>query len=89
MIVYELTGTEENDEYKRLEYFNTDRQLHFLESLVHLAVNFNRTFLSQTLIKALNFHAIACLLLLCLMCQIRRMVEREVDIAPVTKAGKG
>ncbi len=61
MIVRELTGTENHDEYKNLELANLDRQLHFLQSLVSTAVNLDRKFLSQTIIKALNFHAIACL----------------------------
>ena len=61
MIVYEVTGTEEHPVYKKLEYFNSDRQLHFLESMVEAALETQRRFLSQTLIKALNFHAIACL----------------------------
>ena len=61
MIVYEVTGTEQHPVYKKLEYFNSDRQLHFLESMVDAALEAQRRFLSQTLIKALNFHAIACL----------------------------
>lgn len=61
MIVHELTETEDNIEYKRLEYNNTVRQLHFLETMVNVAINLNRNFLSQSIIKALNYHAIACL----------------------------
>ena len=61
MIVYELTGTEQHPVYQRLEYFNSDRQLDFLESMVQVALDIQRPFLSQTFIKALNFHAIACL----------------------------
>ena len=61
MIVFELTGTEQHPVYKTLEYFNSDRQLHFLESMVNVALGVQRPFLSQTLIKALNFHGIACL----------------------------
>lgn len=61
MILYELTGTEDDDTYRTLEYFNTDRQLHFLESMVTVALRTQRPFLSQALIKALNYHAIACL----------------------------
>ena len=61
MIVYELTGTEGDPVYQRLEYSNSDRQLDFLESMVQVALDTQRPFLSQTLIKALNFHAIACL----------------------------
>ncbi len=61
MILYELTGTEDDDTYRTLEYFNTDRQLYFLESMVSVALRTQRPFLSQALIKALNYHAIACL----------------------------
>ncbi len=61
MIVYELTGTEQHLEYKKLERYNLDRQLNFAQSLVVTAVNLDRKFLSQTIIKAFNFHAIACL----------------------------
>ena len=61
MIVFELTGTEQNSEYRRLEHNNSLRQLNFLSSLVTTAVNLDRKFLSQTIIKALNYHAIACL----------------------------
>ena len=61
MILYELTGTEDNDIYRELEYLNSDRQLYFLESMVSVALKTERVFLSQALIKALNYHAIACL----------------------------
>ena len=61
MIVYELTGTEQHSEYKNLERLNLVRQLNFLQSLVTAAINLDKRFLSQTIIKALNFHAIACL----------------------------
>ena len=61
MILYELTKTEGNDIYQELESRNLDRQLDFLESVVTAALKVQRPFLSQTLIKALNFHAIACL----------------------------
>ena len=61
MILYELTGTEDDEIYRTLEYLNTDRQLHFLESMVSVVLRTQRPFLSQALIKALNYHAIACL----------------------------
>ena len=61
MIVFELTETEQNAEYQRLEYSNSYRQINFLESLVTTAVNIDRRFFSQSIIKALNYHAIACL----------------------------
>ena len=61
MIVFELTGSEGQPEYRRLEQHNLDRQIHFLQSLVITAVNLDRKFISQSVIKAMNFHAIACL----------------------------
>ncbi|MCY3673711.1 MAG: Fic family protein [Paracoccaceae bacterium] len=61
MIVSELTGTEYHEQYQTLEISNLSRQLDFLKSLVFTAVNLDKKFLSQTIIKALNFHAISCL----------------------------
>lgn len=61
MIVYELTGAEQHPEYKRLEQSNLIRQLNYMESLVNTAVNIDRKFLSQIVIKALNYQAITCL----------------------------
>ena len=61
MIVSELTGTEYHEQYQTLEISNLSRQLDFLKSLALTAVNLDKKFLSQTIIKALNFHAISCL----------------------------
>ena len=61
MILYELTTTEDHDEYQRLEYDNLKRQLNFMQSMVIAAVNLNRPCLSQAIVKALNYQAIACL----------------------------
>ncbi len=62
MILYELVGQNENDPvYQELASSNYDRQLGFLNSLVSSALDSKRQFLSQTVIKALNYHAIACL----------------------------
>lgn len=61
MILFELTGTEENPVYRNLALQNSIRQLHFLETMVNTAVTMERPVLSQTFIKALNFHAIGCL----------------------------
>ena len=62
MILYELVGQEEqNPIYQKLSLSNYLRQLGFLESLVVTALDAQRPFLSQTVIKALNYHAIACL----------------------------
>lgn len=40
---------------------NGDRQFSFLQSLVDAAMTSNQMFISDTVLKALNFHAIACL----------------------------
>ncbi len=61
MIVIELTRTEEHSEYRSLTNSNLIRQLNFLESAVNTAIRLDRKFLSQTIIKALNYHALACL----------------------------
>jgi fido (protein-threonine AMPylation protein) len=61
MIIYELTGTENNPIYQELMIANGDRHYDFLRSIVIAAIKSQRVFLSQTVIKALNFHAIACL----------------------------
>lgn len=61
MILFEITGSEEHDSYQELEIANGNRQYDFLRSMVAAAVKLQRPFLSQQLLKALNFHAIACL----------------------------
>ena len=62
MILFELRGqTEDDSVYRKLEHENRLRQLDFLRSIVKSALVSKRTFLSQTVIKALNYHAIACL----------------------------
>ena len=61
MHVFELVATETNPAYQELAISNLDRQYGFLRSLVDVAVALNRPMLSQEVIKALNYHAIACL----------------------------
>jgi len=61
VIVYELTNTEQDPFYQALEIANGNRQYDFLRSMVAVSLGMGRTFLSQTIIKALNFQAIACL----------------------------
>jgi len=61
MIVHDITETEDNHQYRELEYFNLLRQLHFLSSIINTSLQLNQRFLSETVIKALNYHAIACL----------------------------
>jgi len=61
VILYELTNTENDPLYQALEIANGNRQYDFLRSMVAIAIGSGRTFLSHTLIKALNFQAIVCL----------------------------
>lgn len=61
MILFELLGSESHPAYQTLEISNGERQYDFLRSIVLAALELDKTFLSQTIIKALNFHAIGCL----------------------------
>lgn len=61
MIVYELTNTEAHPVYSTLEIENGARQYSFLKSIVAASLEMGRPFLSQHVIKSLNFHAITCL----------------------------
>lgn len=61
MILYELTGSENHPVYQALEISNGNRQYDFLRSIVLASLEAEREFLSQTIIKALNFQAIICL----------------------------
>jgi Fic family protein len=61
VILFEITGSEEHESYQELEIANGNRQYDFLRSMVAAAMTLQRPFLSQQLLKALNFHAIACL----------------------------
>ncbi|WP_208353023.1 Fic family protein [Pseudaestuariivita rosea] len=61
MILIDLTGGENHKAYQKFEIENGSRQYDFLRSAVEAALEVKRPFLSQTILKALNFHAIACL----------------------------
>ncbi|MFT7594075.1 MAG: hypothetical protein ACI8R4_001393 [Paracoccaceae bacterium] len=61
MILHELTGSEEHPAYQALEITNGERHYSFLQSIIAASLAVGRPFLSQTVIKAINFHAIACL----------------------------
>jgi hypothetical protein len=61
VIVFELTGSEQNPVYQSLEISNGNRHYNFLLSIVGISLAMGRPFLSQQIVKALNFHAIACL----------------------------
>jgi hypothetical protein len=61
VILFELLNTEQHPAYQALEIANGNRQYDFLRSIVLASLQVNQPFLSQHLIKALNFQAIACL----------------------------
>ena len=61
MIVYELVNTEDNSVYQALQISNGNRHYDFLRSIIQASLDIGKPFLSQQVIRALNFHAIACL----------------------------
>jgi hypothetical protein len=61
VILSDLTGGEDHPVYQELEISNGDRQYSFLRSIVVASLKMERPFLSQNVIKALNYHAITCL----------------------------
>ena len=58
MNLYELERTEQNAAYQALAASNYARQYGFLLSVIQAAIASNKPWLSESLIKALNFHAI-------------------------------
>ena len=58
MDLMELLGSEENPIYQSMAASNIDRHYSFLFSAVDVSVAIERPLLSESLIKALNFHAI-------------------------------
>ena len=61
MILFEITGSEQNPVYQDLEIANISRQYDFLRSIVIASLAIQKPFLSSHVLKALNFHAITCL----------------------------
>lgn len=61
MILYDLSNSEAHPAYQALAISNGDRQFSFLQSIVNAAIDTGQPFLSQAILRALNFHAIACL----------------------------
>jgi len=61
MIIFELTNSEAHPVYRALEVENGNRQYDFLRSIVAASLEMGRPFLSQHVIKSLNFQAITCL----------------------------
>ena len=61
MYLFEIDNSEENPLYQSLAISNGERQFSFLQSVVKAAVASGHRSISQGLLEALNFHAIACL----------------------------
>ena len=62
MILYESVGqSEAHPAYQKMEVENGSRHYDFLRSSVDAALATDASFLSQTVLKAINYHAIACL----------------------------
>lgn len=61
MFIYDLVGTEQNGPYQNLAAENLARQYTFLRSVVEASIDLNQCVLSIEALKALNYHAIACL----------------------------
>lgn len=61
MILYNIFQNEAHPEYKKLAASNGVRHYDFLKSIVEAAIGSQQVHLSGTIVKALNFHAIACL----------------------------
>ena len=58
MDLFELEGSELNPVYQRVETANNRRHYDFLRSMIDAAIESGRPWLSQWLMKAINFHAI-------------------------------
>lgn len=61
MYIFEIVEQETHPVYQKLAVENGARQYDFLKSVVEAAVEIGRPFLSQSVLKALNFQAITCL----------------------------
>jgi Fic family protein len=61
VILFELVGTEDHPAYQELEIANGNRQYDFLRSIVTTSITVAKPFISQHIVKALNFQAITCL----------------------------
>ena len=61
MNLYELQGTESNPVYQDVAASNNARHYDFLISMVQAAIKSNKPWLSESLVKAINFHAIVAL----------------------------
>ena len=61
MILSDILQREDHDVYQALALTNLARQYDFLHSIIGAAVEIDFFRLSPTILKALNYHAIACL----------------------------
>lgn len=61
MILYDLANSEAHPAYVNLQVSNVNRQYGFLRSIVQASIEAEKVYLSNHIIKALNFHAITCL----------------------------
>jgi len=61
LILFELFNDERNPVYQGLEISNGARQYNFLNSIILACLEAKKPFLSQHILKALNFQAITCL----------------------------
>ncbi|MGQ0533501.1 MAG: hypothetical protein ACT4OF_12545 [Caulobacteraceae bacterium] len=62
MIIFDIVGDDESHPaYRAMAMENLNRQYDFIRSLVDTAIDLQRPLFSHELIKALNYHAIACL----------------------------
>jgi Fic family protein len=61
LILYDIVGSEDHPAYQELEISNGNRQYDFLRSMVVTSLAVKKPFISQAILKALNFQAIACL----------------------------
>lgn len=62
MILFDIVGENEADPvYQAVEVANISRQYDFLRSIVSASLAVDKCFLSTTVLKALNYHAITCL----------------------------
>ena len=58
MNLYEIAQSEDDDAYRQLANSNHQRHYHFLGSMIRSAIDSGKPWLSESLIKAINFHAI-------------------------------
>lgn len=62
MILFEICGrNEDHPVYQAMTVANGNRQYNFLTSVVHVSLAVGHQALTDVVVKALNFHAIACL----------------------------